>query len=444
MLYIFADGIQRIQPKLIFHGKAGPTGDIFRRERHLYSNEITVAFNNTAYNNKDLFETWIDEEYCPILTGHDNLLVMDVATFHKTPSILKRLRENHVMTAFIPSGCTSLLQPLDTAVNKPFKGWLREATEEYMDKLDEGVAKKWTVSERRVMTTFVVAAAARKLAEKASLVQKAFIECGISILPDGSQDHLINVKDIPSSDIDFTGWETQEAPTIMQEEEDDFTELSQLSDSLDEFTRQGEDYLPQNCYRRLLAKELKENCKGRGLPVSGAKIVLIERLEKDDRRLKEVACLTQTTEDSILVEQEAPSDSLDEFTRQGEDHLLQNCYQRLLAKELKENCRGRGLPVTGVKMVLIERLEKDDRRLKEVAHLTQDQILVEQEVPTIMQEEGDDFAEVSQASDTIDEFTRQAEDYLPQTTIGGFSLWSEDGSDSEDGPDGEDGEGGED
>jgi DDE superfamily endonuclease len=77
-------------------------------------------------------------------TRHDNLLVMDVATFHKTPSILKKLRENHVMTAFIPSGCTSLLQPLDTAVNKPFKGWLREATEEYMDKLDEGVAKKWT------------------------------------------------------------------------------------------------------------------------------------------------------------------------------------------------------------------------------------------------------------------------------------------------------------
>ena len=80
------------------------TGDIFRREGHLYNNEITIAFNDTAYNNEDLFETLIDEEYCPILTGHDNLLVMDMATFHKTPSILKKLRENHVMTAFIPSG----------------------------------------------------------------------------------------------------------------------------------------------------------------------------------------------------------------------------------------------------------------------------------------------------------------------------------------------------
>jgi hypothetical protein len=104
-------------------------------------------------------------------------------------------------------------------------------------------------------------------------------------------------------------------------------------------------------------------------------------------------------------------------------------------------------------MVLIECLEKDDRRLKEVARLTQtaeDPILVEQETPTIMQEEGDDFAELSQASDTIDEFTRQAEDYQPQITIGGFSLWTEDGScsedssDSENGSDSEDGDDGED
>jgi hypothetical protein len=64
------------------------------------------------------------------LLTHDNLLIMDVASFHKTQAILQKLRNIHITTALIPSGCTSLLQPLDTAVNKPFKGWLREATEE--------------------------------------------------------------------------------------------------------------------------------------------------------------------------------------------------------------------------------------------------------------------------------------------------------------------------
>jgi hypothetical protein len=63
---------------------------------------------------------------------------MDVALFHKTPAILQKLRNSHITTALIPSGCTSLLQPLDTAVNKPFKGWLREATEEYLEGLSKG------------------------------------------------------------------------------------------------------------------------------------------------------------------------------------------------------------------------------------------------------------------------------------------------------------------
>lgn len=55
ILYIFADGIHRLKPKLIFHGT--PTeegGQIEEKESHLYHPDVTVAFNKTAYNNKDL------------------------------------------------------------------------------------------------------------------------------------------------------------------------------------------------------------------------------------------------------------------------------------------------------------------------------------------------------------------------------------------------------
>ena len=103
------------------------------------------------------------------------------------------------------------------------------------------------------MTTHVVAAAARKLAQKAELVRKAFIECGISIDPDGCQDHLIRIKDISSSDIDFTGWEVQEDPVIKQEDEG-FKELSVAADMFDEFLLQEEEYLPRNNYRILPIK----------------------------------------------------------------------------------------------------------------------------------------------------------------------------------------------
>ncbi|RFU25500.1 hypothetical protein B7463_g10827, partial [Scytalidium lignicola] len=59
------------------------------------------------------------------------------------------------------------------------------------------------------MTTFVVTQAAQQLEQKRrELVQQAFIQCGISIRPDGSEDSLIKIKDIPNSAIDYTGWES--------------------------------------------------------------------------------------------------------------------------------------------------------------------------------------------------------------------------------------------
>ena len=68
ILYIFADGIQRIRPKLIFHGTAGPSGQIYKQEGHRYSKEVTVAYNETAYNNEELFDEWIDKELYLLLT----------------------------------------------------------------------------------------------------------------------------------------------------------------------------------------------------------------------------------------------------------------------------------------------------------------------------------------------------------------------------------------
>ena len=133
VLYIFADGIPRIRPKLIFHGKAtNEGGKIEERENHLYYKGVTVHFNSTAYNNEELTIQWIDSELIPSLqpTAQDEvLLALDVAAFHKTLEILQKLRNNHIITALVPLGCIGILQPLDIAVNKPFKELLQEQTE---------------------------------------------------------------------------------------------------------------------------------------------------------------------------------------------------------------------------------------------------------------------------------------------------------------------------
>jgi DDE superfamily endonuclease len=137
ILYIFADGVPRIQPKLIFHGKAtNEGGKIEERESHLYHKGVTVHFNSTVYNNEELTIQWIKSELIPSLkpkAQDEVLLALDAAAFHKTPAILQKLRNNYIVTALVPPGCTRLLQPLDTAVNKPFKDLLQEQTELYTD-----------------------------------------------------------------------------------------------------------------------------------------------------------------------------------------------------------------------------------------------------------------------------------------------------------------------
>jgi hypothetical protein len=93
ILYIFADGISRIPPKIIFHGSE--TGPIREKESHLYHHGVTVEFNKTAYNNEDLFTKFIDIELARVLDcKEDNLLVMDVAAFHKTEGVRQRLKDH--------------------------------------------------------------------------------------------------------------------------------------------------------------------------------------------------------------------------------------------------------------------------------------------------------------------------------------------------------------
>ncbi|KAM4056555.1 SAP domain-containing protein [Hirsutella rhossiliensis] len=187
-----------------------------------------------------------------------------------------KLRQHKVVTALIPPGCTSLLQPLDTAINRPLKDWLRDATDEYVSEREARGLTMWSIREKRIMTTFVVASAVRTLESRAELVQKAFLNCGISIRPDGTQDIEIRVKDIPAAAIDFTNWE-QARDVIVKDEEG----VSGLLDE-EEIVKQGdeaEDRIDRETGLLVLrCLELKALLRARGLSTIGKKAVLIARL----------------------------------------------------------------------------------------------------------------------------------------------------------------------
>ena len=93
ILYLFADGVSRIKPKLIFHGSSGPSESW---ESNRYHGGVTVEFNKTAYSNKKLFLQFIEKELIPALNPRksestSSLLVLD--------DVLARLRcKNHAFS----------------------------------------------------------------------------------------------------------------------------------------------------------------------------------------------------------------------------------------------------------------------------------------------------------------------------------------------------------
>jgi hypothetical protein len=268
-LYIFADGIGRIPPKLIFHGQSN--GRLKANEQHLYDPRVTVEFNATAYNNGELFQRWIDEELVPCVDNGPSLLTMDHAKFHKTDSVLKALKTHAITTAIIPPACTSLLQPLDVSVNKPFKDYLREALGDLIEDWEDQKKDTRTPTSRRILTTMAVAMAWEKLCHKGQeLVKNSFIYTGISIRPDGSEDHLIRIKDYPNPS--FDGWRTRDEPIGM---------AIKLEESLtDEFDFDQNDVANRLAlmYTTWVLTTLRKECKDRGLPVSGRKKDVVDRI----------------------------------------------------------------------------------------------------------------------------------------------------------------------
>ncbi|RPA91630.1 hypothetical protein L873DRAFT_1848156 [Choiromyces venosus 120613-1] len=177
---------------IIFHG----TGQRVESEKLQYHAGVIVEFNPTAYMNDGLFERYITNYLIPVLGGWPTLFVLNLMGSHKTPTVLDILRKNNITPSLIPGGCTSLVQPLDISVNKPFKDLIRDLTDECIFELESTEEfERWTVRNRHIMTTHCVGDAFYKFhSEKASIICTSFRKVGLSLLVDGSLDGELDIK----------------------------------------------------------------------------------------------------------------------------------------------------------------------------------------------------------------------------------------------------------
>ena len=89
---------------------------------------------------EDLMKRWIKEIWAKHVkkicdekqTESESILCLDSFSAHTTEAVAAEFRREKVHTVVIPGGCTSILQPLDVSLNKPFKSILRRHWQQYM------------------------------------------------------------------------------------------------------------------------------------------------------------------------------------------------------------------------------------------------------------------------------------------------------------------------
>ncbi len=120
VLCVSATG-RKLKPMIIFKGVRDPK---------IATSGAHVRVQKKGYIDEGLCLDWI--RHCFPIDGRRRLLVWDSCTVHLTDRVKSALKHWKVDSVVIPGGMTSILQPLDVAVNRPFKHNARNLWNEWM------------------------------------------------------------------------------------------------------------------------------------------------------------------------------------------------------------------------------------------------------------------------------------------------------------------------
>ena len=199
-LTIFADGILRVKPLVIFRG----TGKrITFQEKLKYDKRVSVCFQENAWCDEAVMIRWVKHQWKPRVEG-PTILCLDQHKAQKTLSIEDLLSSECNTTAvLIPPGCTSLVQPLDVVVNAPFKRLVDDlATSHMQENLDDYVHGNFSAKQQRILLTAWIGEAWEKTCANKDMIIRGFRKCGISVAADGSEDNDINIKELENYQVD--------------------------------------------------------------------------------------------------------------------------------------------------------------------------------------------------------------------------------------------------
>ena len=176
-----SDGL-KLKPMLIFKRKTIPKIN----NKH----GVVVSAQEKGWMDSEQMKVWIEKVWRARiggLGGRKNLLVYDSFEAHVTDTVKASFKCENTELAVIPGGLTSLLQPLNVSLNKPFKDgvrkqWMADGIHEFtatgrQKKASEELICSWISQAWNAIPSEVIAA--------------SFLKCGITNNLDGSEDELV-------------------------------------------------------------------------------------------------------------------------------------------------------------------------------------------------------------------------------------------------------------
>ena len=193
-LTIFADGVARVKPLVIFRGKGKriPLSETVR-----YDPRVRVTFQANAWCDEVVMTGWAQGQWQPVC-GHQIMLVANVHKAQKTDAVLYILRGCNTEVVFVPPDATSLVQPIDVVFNAPFKAAIDKlATAHRNENVEAYVRGAMNAVQRRVLLTKWVAQAWEEVSSKKEMIIGSFKKWGISVAIDSSEDDQISIEGLP-------------------------------------------------------------------------------------------------------------------------------------------------------------------------------------------------------------------------------------------------------
>jgi DDE superfamily endonuclease len=232
-LTCLADGT-KLQPVIIFKGKVWP------RSTPPPPDGVVVWFQDKGWMDETGMGKWVKhwKKMLPGLNKSKAMLVFDSFSAHKTDQIKASLRSENTDLVIIPRGLTSMCQPLDVSINKPFKNNLRRYWHEWMIGGGNGVTKSGNLKRADLATTSKwVLNAWNDISNE--IVIRAFKKYGISNCITGSEDHFIYEDEEKSGKNES---EKSDEHENKSEESDNYENESEKSDEHENESKESDNY----------------------------------------------------------------------------------------------------------------------------------------------------------------------------------------------------------